>query len=230
MKPTLGVILSDTTFRRPVGDVGNAASYEHPVIFHVAKGVTAEKMVRAVPNAELLDAYLEGALALQERGASVITTTCGFLVSLQDAIATKLNVPFVASSLLLVPLILRLTAGGRLGIITANDEALTKAHLAAAGVHGSAALAIAGLQRHKDFADPLLRGIGEIDLGKVETCVVETATGLMRTWPDIKAFVCECHNLPPFSTAIQAATGKPVFDILSLVAFALQGFSKPQFG
>src|SRR4029077_21192020 len=102
MKPTLGVILSDTTFRRPVGDVGNAASYEHPVIFHVAKGVTAEKMVRAVPNAELLDAYLEGALALQERGASVITTTCGFLVSLQDAIATKLNVPFVASSLLLV--------------------------------------------------------------------------------------------------------------------------------
>jgi hypothetical protein len=83
-------------------------------------------MVRAVPNAELLDAYLEGALALQERGASVITTTCGFLVSLQDAIATKLNVPFVASSLLLVPLILRLSGGGRFGIITANDEALTK--------------------------------------------------------------------------------------------------------
>jgi hypothetical protein len=45
-----------------------------------------------------------------------------------------------------------------------------------------------------------------------------------------QAFVCECHNLPPFSTAIQAATGKPVFDILSLVAFALQGFSKPRFG
>jgi hypothetical protein len=52
----------------------------------------------------------------------------------------------------------------------------------------------------------------------------------MRTWPDIKAFVCECHNLPPFSTAIQAATRKPVFDILSVVAFALQGFSKPRFG
>jgi hypothetical protein len=43
MKPTLGVILSDTTFRRPVGDVGNAASYEHPVIFHVAKGATGSR-------------------------------------------------------------------------------------------------------------------------------------------------------------------------------------------
>jgi hypothetical protein len=96
MKPTLGVILSDMPFRRPVGDVSNAASYNYPVIFHVACGVTAEKMVRAVPNADLVTTYLEGALALQNRGAAVITTTCGFLVSLQNIIAQKLTVPFVA--------------------------------------------------------------------------------------------------------------------------------------
>jgi hypothetical protein len=73
MKPTLGVIMSDTQFSRPVGDVGNPDSYDCPVIFHVARGVTAEMMVRAVPNAELLEPYLEGAIALQRRGAGVIT-------------------------------------------------------------------------------------------------------------------------------------------------------------
>jgi len=76
MEPTPGVIMSDTQFSRPVGDVGNPDSYDCPVIFHVfhvARGVTAEMMVRAVPNAEVLETHLEGALALQRRGAGVIT-------------------------------------------------------------------------------------------------------------------------------------------------------------
>lgn len=221
MQPTVGVILSDTSFRRPVGDVGNAASYPVPVIFHVARGVTAAEMVQPAPNMALLEIYLQGALDLQRRGASVITTTCGFLVALQDPIAKRLDVPFVASSLLQIPGISRLM-GGRIGIITANDACLTGAHLAAAGVTGDTPIATLGLQHHREFADPLLHGIGEMDLGKVERCVVAAARELLRLSPDIKAFVCECHNLPPFSAAIRRATGKPVFDILSLINATLQ--------
>ena len=52
---------------------------------------------------------------------------------------------------------------------------------------------------------------------------------LLERYPDIKAFVCECHNLPPFGQAIQRRIDRPVFDILSLVGFALQGFNKPAF-
>jgi hypothetical protein len=221
MKPTLGVIMSDTHFRRPVGDVGNADSYDCPVIFHIARGVTSEMMVRAVPNAQLLATYLEGALALQARGAGVVTTTCGFLACLQEPIAAKLDVPFVSSSLLQIPMVHRLM-GGRVGIITADDAALTRAHLAAAGVDESLPLAIAGLQRYPDFAEPVLRGKGDMDLAEVESCVLAAADGLLRDWPDITAFVLECHNLPPFSAALGARTGKPVFDILSLLRTTLQ--------
>ena len=71
MKPTVGIILSDTSFRRPVGDVGNAASYTCPAIFHVARGVTAADMVQAAPNMDLLETYLQGALDLQRRGAEI---------------------------------------------------------------------------------------------------------------------------------------------------------------
>jgi len=194
--PTVGVILSDTAFRRPVGDVGNPGSYTCPVIFHVAHGVTAVEMVRAVPNKGLLGAYLDGALALQERGADVITTTRGFLASLHDPIAERLRVPFVASSLLQVPQVYKLVRG-RIGIITANDGSLTRAHLDAAGIPADLPLAIRGLQGHPAFADPLLKGIGtELDIPEVTKCVTEVARILLSDFADIKAFVCECHNLP----------------------------------
>ena len=151
----------------------------------------------------------------------MITTTCGFLVALQKEIAPKLRVPFVASSLLQIPLVHALVRG-QVAILTANDEALTRAHLNAAGVAADTPLAITGLQGYAPFADPLLRGIvPQMDIAAVETCVGEAVTGLMARYPDIRAFVCECHNLPPFSHAVRKQTGRPVFDILTLVVAAL---------
>jgi hypothetical protein len=198
------------------------------VIFQVARGVTARDMVVPAPNPVLLSPYLEGALKLQEQGANVVTTTCGFLIGLQDTIAKQLRIPFIASSLLQIPLVYRLV-NGRVGIITANDEALTMTYLQLAGVSDDVPTAVRGLQRHKEFADPLLNGVGELNLDKVGTCVADAAQELLERYPDIKAFVCECHNLPPFGQAIQQRTGRPVFDILSLVGFALQGSNKPAF-
>jgi hypothetical protein len=110
---------------------------------------------------------------------------------------------------------------GRVAILTANDEALTQTHLDAAGVARDIPLAIGGLQGYPPFADPLLRGIGEIDLAKVDECVGRAAIDLISRYPDIKAFVCECHNLPPFSQTIRRRTGRPVYDILTLIAAAL---------
>lgn len=229
MKPTVGVILSDTSFHRPIGDAGNPESYSYPVVFHLARGVTAAEMVQPVPNMTLLGIYLQSALDLQRRGASIITTTCGFLVALQNPIANRLDVPFVASSLLQIPTVSRLV-GGRVGIITANDACLTMEHLVAAGVTPDMPIAVQGLQHRREFADPILNGIGEMNLPKVERCVVGAAQELLRTSPDIKAFVCECHNLPPFSDAVRRETGKPVFDILTLIGGSLQALDKSAFG
>ncbi|MCA6112600.1 hypothetical protein [Bradyrhizobium cenepequi] len=165
-------------------------------------------------------------MKLQEQGANVVTTTCGFLIPLQDTIAKQLRVPFVASSLLQIPLVHRFVHG-RVGVITANDEALTKSYLQLAGVSDDTPTAVLGLQRHKEFADPYLNGAGELDLEKVEACVAHASERLLERFPDIKAFVCECHNLPPFAPAIRRKTGRPVFDVLSLVNFALQGVNNP---
>lgn len=226
---TVGVIvLPDRSFRRPAGDAGSAESYPCRTILHVARGLTPGDVVLPAPNPALLAPYLEGALKLQEQGANVVTTTCGFLVPLQDTIARQLRIPFVASSLLQIPLVQRLVQG-RVGVITANDEALTRCYLRLAGVTDDVPTAVLGLQRHKEFADPYLNGIGEPDLERVEACVAHASQQLLKRFPDINAFVSECHNLPPFAPAIQRKTGRPVFDVLSLVGFALHGVNKPVF-
>ncbi|QOZ23922.1 hypothetical protein [Bradyrhizobium sp. CCBAU 51753] len=161
-------------------------------------------------------------------GANLVTTTCGFVIPLQDTIAKQLRVPFIASSLLQIPLVHRLVQG-RVGVITANDEALTKNYLQSAGVSDAVPTAVLGLQRHKEFAEPYLNGNGGLDFERIEACVAGTSAELLERFPDIKAFVCECHNLPPFAAAIQRKTGRPVFDVQSLVNFVLHGTNKPAF-
>ncbi|SPP98263.1 hypothetical protein [Bradyrhizobium vignae] len=226
---TVGVIvLPERSFRRPAGDAGSVDSYPCRTILHVAQGLTPSDVVLPAPNPALLAPYLKGALELQEQGANVVTTTCGFLIPLQRAIAEQLRIPFVASSLLQIPLVYRLVRG-RVGVITANDEALTKTYLQLADVSNDVPIAVLGLQNHKEFADPYLNGVGRLDMERIGASVARASQQLLQRFPDIKAFVCECHNLPPFGPAIQRRTGKPVFDILSLVSFALHGVNKPVF-
>ncbi|UVO35710.1 hypothetical protein KUL72_30660 [Bradyrhizobium arachidis] len=226
---TVGIIaLPENAFRRPAGDAGSPATYPCRTILHTVQGLSPGDLVLPMPNPALLAPYLDGALRLQEQGADVVTTTCGFLVPWQDTIAKQLRIPFVASSLLQIPLVYRLVQG-RVGIITANDEALTKSYLEVAGVSDNVPTAIVGLQRYKEFADPYLNGIGVPDLKEIETRVVEASEQVIQRFADIKAFVCECHNLPPFGPAIRRKTARPVFDALSLVSFALHSIDKPIF-
>jgi len=190
-------------------------------------GVAAAQIVTAQRPEEVLKPYLDGALALQDEGVAAITTTCGFLVFFQQEIASRLRVPFVASSLLQVPLVHALVQG-RIGLITADARALTSAHLAAANAD-RVPMTIAGLEACEAFAAPLLRDEGEIDLDAVERAVVSTANRMTSEHPDIAAFVFECHNLAPFGAAVQRATGRPVFDVLSLLSLVVHGASKPTF-
>jgi hypothetical protein len=47
--------------------------------------------------------------------------------------------------------------------------------------------------------------------------VLAAARGLLRLHPEVGALVLECANFPPHSRALSAATGLPVFDMVSTV-------------
>jgi hypothetical protein len=228
LQPLLGVLLLDTRFPRIPGDIGNAASYPYPVRFRVVRGATVPRVVTRDIDRRLLEPFLQCARELEQEGVRAITTSCGFLVLFQDELASQLRVPFFASSLLQIPLVYRMVQRP-IGVITANAAALTPAHLRAAGVDGSIPVLIGGLEDREAFASAILRDGPELDAQAVEGEVVETAQALLERNPEIGAFVCECHNLAPYGPAIQRATGRPVFDIFSLIALVIQAVAKPVF-
>ncbi len=218
----LGVLLLETRFPRIPGDIGNATSYRVPVRFKVVPGAVVPRVVNADPDPALAVDFIAAGRELEAEGVRAITTSCGFMVLFQDAIARALSVPFFASSLLLLPLIYRLT-GRPVGVITASARALSPKHLAAACAGREVPVTVAGLEECPAFRAAILEDGPELDPARVEAEVVQTARGLLRQAPQVGAILLECHNLPPYAAAVQEATGRPVFHIFHLVDLVLGG-------
>jgi Asp/Glu/hydantoin racemase len=214
---TVGVLMLDTRFPRIPGDMGNATTFPFPVRYHRVDGAHPDLVVRRGAEG-LLGAFVDGARALEREGVGAITTNCGFLVKFQRELAAAVAVPVFTSSLLLVPLVHRmLPPGRRIGILTVNAPALTRAHLEGAGITGDTPLAIAGLESEKEFTRVLLDDELELDVDAARAEHVKVARQLIAEHPDIGALVLECTNMPPYAADLQRETGTPVFDILSLV-------------
>lgn len=218
----LGVLLLETRFPRIPGDIGNATSYRVPVRFKVVPGAVVPRVVNADPDPALAADFIAAGRELEAEGVRAITTSCGFMVLFQDTIARALSVPFFASSLLLLPLVYRLT-GRPVGVVTANARALSPRHLTAACAGHEVPVTVAGLEDCSAFRSAILDDGPELDPVRVEAEVVQTALGLVRQNPEVGAILFECHNLPPYAGAVQKATGRPVFHIFHLVDLVLGG-------
>jgi Asp/Glu/hydantoin racemase len=130
------------------------------------------------------------------------------------------------SSLLLVPLVHRmLPPGRRVGIMTVNAASLGPEHLAGAGIAADVPLAIAGLETEKEFTRVLLGDEMELDVEAARDEHARVARRLVAEHPDVGAIVLECTNMPPYTADIQRETGRPVFDIVSLVRLAHGGLA-----
>lgn len=79
----IGVLMLETVFPRPRGDIGNAYSYEFPVRYKTVKGAAAGKIMGDAPAAELIAPFVEAARELEAEGVKAITTSCGFLAPFQ---------------------------------------------------------------------------------------------------------------------------------------------------
>ena len=214
---TVGILMLDTRFPRIAGDMGNATTFPFPVRYQRVSGASPERVVRGGAEG-LLPAFVEGARALEREGVGAITTNCGFLVKFQRELAAAVSVPVFTSSLLLVPLVHRmLPPGRRVGVLTVNAGTLTREHLEGAGIGADVPLAVAGMEGEKEFTRVLLGDELELDVDLAREEHVRVARRLVADHPDVGAIVLECTNMPPYAADIQRATGRPVFDVLSLV-------------
>lgn len=209
----LGILVLDTRFPRIRGDIGNAESFGFPVVFETMHGFGPRDAVFGDDDGADLPAALRAATErLLARGVCGLSTSCGFLVRYQAALARLVPVPVVTSSLLQVAGVAAcLPAGKRVGIITASAEALGPRHLQAAGV--PAGTVVAGMPPKGAFAATFLENGAGLDAPAVEAELVAVGRKLRAEHPDMAAIVLECTNLPPYRTALQEAVKCPVEDM-----------------
>lgn len=216
--PTLGLLMLQTRFPRPLGDIGNPATFPYRTITHVLPRIGAAEVVtaEALPPG-IVEQVRELARSLEAEGADLIATSCGFLSPLQDVLAESVAVPVVSSALWVMPH-LRVMHGrsAPLGILTFDSRQLSPRHIPDHGPY-----AVEGVEGGRELYRVIANDEAELKLGLARDDAVAAACRLMDRLPDCRAIVLECTNLPPYRDAIRQATDLPVYDIRQLIRWHL---------
>ncbi|QMV74816.1 aspartate/glutamate racemase family protein [Comamonas piscis] len=210
--PFLGILMLDTLFPRPPGDIGNLQTWAAlgiPVQMHKVQGASPAKIVREA-DPRFVQPFVDAARTMQAQGAAMITTSCGFLAAYQDLLAGSVDVPVVSSSLL------QCAHLPQPGVVTIAAASLTPRILAAAGV--PVGTPVQGVTPDGEFATRILGNALHMDITQAEREVVAAAVALCQAHPQVQTIVLECTNMPVYRDAVASATGLPVHDVVSLLA------------
>jgi hypothetical protein len=201
----------ETSFPRPLGDIGNPETFSQlgiPVRYLTVPGASPQRTVQQADPA-LLPLFVQGGRELLRQGATMVSTSCGFLARHQMQIAAALPVPVITSSLLLCQDL------AQPGILTIAADALDQATLAAAGVRPGTP--VQGVAPGCEFQRCILNNDSRWDAARAESDVVHAAQELVERHPSVRQIVLECTNMPPYRDAIARATGRSVHDIVTLL-------------
>lgn len=214
--PALGIVeMANKPLRHP-GNLGNAATFSYPVVYARAATAFTDRILKRDPA--VAEDYVRQGESLQQQGVRAVLTTCGFNVAYQNEIARRLQVPVATSSLLLLPLVLRLVSVERkVGVITFDRGQLDPVLLEMAGVAPEeySRLEILGLDGTRTWHE-LRKPEPALPLDAIGDDLMLLIRRLIASTPTLGAILLECSALCPFSPGIRAETGLPVFDFVSL--------------
>lgn len=198
------------------GNSTNPDSYDFPVRFCRVEGANIQTILEA-PSRVVLERMIDEARKMADEDVRAITTSCGFNAIFQRELADALDVPVFTSSLLQVPFVQRTLGKEReIGVLTAKKAALKEAHFRAVGITPDMPVRTFGLEECSEWNKIFVAPDEDVDLEVIREEVVGTAQRAIVENPKIAAFILECTDLPPFAQAIREATGRPVFDFITL--------------
>jgi aspartate/glutamate racemase len=220
-----GILMLDSTIPRIPGDPGHAETFPFPVRYGVVRGFPFQDLVEG--SKDHLDLIIQAALDLEKEGVQFVAADCGLFSPFQKDISNALHVPFLGSSLNLIPLLLTfLPEKKKIGLITGDTRLLKEEHLAAADAKGDR-LIIGGMEGCAEFQRVVLERENELDIEQMRQGVLEVAKGFMGK--DIGAVLLECTNLITFRSTIQRLLRVPVYDAVSLIEFFAEGYRRKEF-
>jgi hypothetical protein len=181
----VGILMLETHFPRIPGDIGNASSFNFPVVYKVVKGANADRVV-SQGDPTLVEEFISAGKDLVENGARALVASCGFLALFQKEISEALPVPFIASSLVQLPMVHCITGGKPVGVLTANSSALTDRHFIGVGAE-NIPVVVEGIEKSA-FGQTVLGDLPEFDYEEAESAVVGAAERLMEKKPGHRRF------------------------------------------
>jgi len=231
---SLGVIRLDYDYPPAKGDIDHPGSFMYPVYYRVVPGLTFEMCQAGKMTPEVEKKFGEALKFLESKGVSAITGDCGFMMYFQEKVRQMTKLPVFMSSLAHLPAV---TAGysakEKIAILTANSVTLAPMKpliKAECGVEiDQDRFIIVGCQDVPGFE--AVEKCEKVDIAKVTPGIVKKCKEVLAANPDVKAFLMECTQLPPFSDPVRHVLGKPVYDAITCCDYFMSGvLDNPRFG
>lgn len=217
---TIGILVMDLWYPKLPGNVANASTYPYSVLYKLVS--FDDPLQLLCGNRELLKEIIKKGRELENEGVRAIICACGYFGHFQAELAQALNVPVYSSSLIQIPWIkIGLRPEQKVGLICASKKNMTADLLKKVGVHDPGILVIEGMDDQVEFSNIQYNRLA-FDNEKLCFEVVNVATRLVESNPDIGAILMECSDLPPYASTVQKSVGLPVFDFITLINWVQQ--------
>ncbi|SDI54470.1 aspartate/glutamate racemase family protein [Alloyangia pacifica] len=215
----IGVLMLDTIFPRPVGDIGNARTYDFPVRYKTVKGADTSRIMGEHPDEALIQPFIEAAQELEAEGVKAITTSCGFLAPFQKPLAASVNIPVFTSSLLQAPLIHAMLPPGQvIGVFTERAHNLNDDHFRGVGWSmKDIPVQVQGMKPDAEFPATYIGNQPSLRFDVLKEEMVQMTRDFMASCDTPGAILFECTNMCPFSVYVAEEAGLPVFDVNTLI-------------
>ncbi len=216
----VGILCTDSTFAKPIGQLRNPLTFDFPIACKVLKGVNVTHLFDD-PHKHL-EAFVQAAKELEAEGVRAIVGSCGFMAVFQEAVSCAVKVPVCMSALIQLPLIETLHGKtARIGVLTANAPALTKAHFLCSAVDEAffERLYIKGMETSPYFRQTIIESANDcMDTELLAEEIAVTAEKMVKEH-GLDALLFECTDLCAFGQRVQKRIGIPVYDINALIEY-----------
>ncbi len=215
----------NTRFPRLLGDIGNPETFSDRVIYEVVEPATVPEVVSSAPlDSSLKAEFRRAARKLEERGATVIGTSCGFLISMQDDLQSAVSIPVLTSSIVLMPEIRqRFGTDAIVGVLTFDDKILGEPcyrdYLDSNCVLG-------GLPRDGELFECIRGDLPTFDPDRAVDEVLLCTSKLVEATPDIDLFLIECTNISPYKETLRETFARPVIDLVDAIRETASTFDR----
>jgi hypothetical protein len=226
----IGIIQLEANIPMLPGDMGNATTFDFPVLYEPLGKVDPMWVVSSEPHPEVLKRTIEAAKRLELQGVRGIIGNCGFFANYQPTVAKELSVPFFNGPLMQVPMVMAgIRPDQKVGVLTADGPKLQSAPaLENCGVTDLSRVVIYGAEKGSEMKN-ILGVKGHYNPKVLEDELVALARKMLDDHPDVGAIVLECSEFPPHAFAIQNAVHLNVWDFTTLTNWMQAGAVRQPF-